>query len=210
MLIAVAISVVILTAAAVLLNVSNLARAQTQSRIQSGDAARSILQLLERDLACAYPGPWTPYAKGDLVTADALVKGSIIKMVTSGEDPALGIRIVCVRYYVLASTGHLYRETAAASPPLEPPDPPYDTDPFAGLFAPPANPSDFAFVNNVDKLEARYLRWDEILKKFVADPPTAQATHLEITLTCLDPNERLPERRRFYQRVMPIPAGFKF
>lgn len=220
LLIAVFVALVVFVLGFTLLNGALQARSEAQRRIESSDTARLFFSLLERDLACALPGPWTvPLDRAALLPAttgyslpagqdlarDAGGQAYLLQLTTSNVDhcdPAARPQAVSsARYYVLKEAGResgtLYRELSLAQPP--------GAFPFTTALAGQAADALFA---NVRLFKAGYVRWDESARSFVA-AAAGQATHLDVALILLDPNEKLTQaqRERIFAKRIPLPAA---
>jgi type II secretory pathway component PulJ len=204
LLVSAAIAMVIFAIGFVILNGATQARSETQARIQATDYARMFFNMLERDLAGAYPGPWTdPYSKADLVYTPAGASGNAIEMTTTSEHPNPGQEIVSVRYYVLGATKRLYREVSTTQPSASAPI----GDPLSPTALSTSN--DFALLPNVETLTAQFYKWDEALKGWApaTAPAYSDATHLNVRMDFRDPNEKQPNRS--FQKLIPLPIVFR-
>ncbi|MCW8131715.1 MAG: hypothetical protein KIS92_15320 [Planctomycetota bacterium] len=198
MLVAVFISMIIFAIGFTLLNGATQARSDAQARIRATDAARIVFDMLERDIADAYPGPWaTPYVKGDLIKTPGSVIGTSLEMSITDESTTSTVGVNTVRYYVLASTKILYREVRQDVPGGTP-----------SLAATPAHDGQFALLPDIERMDAAYLRFDETSKAFVdASALPETATHINVLLQIKDPNDKQPMRT--YQKSFAIPAAFE-
>lgn len=207
MLIAVFIAMIIFAIGFTLLNGANKARSDAQSRIRTFDAARLILDRIERDFKDAYPGPWAT-DKTQLVATYPGPAGNVLEMTTTTDTQnttvlATGLPgIYSVRYYVLASNQILYREYAV--------DPPDATQPsFRGVT--PTASADFALLPDVASVTFEPYHWDDALKKHATGAADfSDATEINIRLVLIsvrDSNGAVKEKSTF-QRIVPIPDAF--
>ena len=201
LLVAMFIALIIFGIGFTILNGAVLARSDAQSRIQANDSARLFFEMLERDAADAYPGPWTPpFTLADLVQSGppAVINGDSLTLTTTGESATAGVqKIMSLRYYILAATGQLYRQTQM--------DDPTAPRPFAS--APPQD-NNFALFPNARSLTVDYFRWNESTKTMDPALILDDATHLKVTLALLLPNVKLPDRIRIYSKYVPIAESF--
>lgn len=199
MLVAVFIAMIVFGVGFTLINGAALARSDAQARIRATDAARIFFDMLERDVAAAYPGPWTtPMTKADLVQPVAGVQTHALAMTTTAESTTATSGFITVRYYVLPGTKILYRETVQDTAGTAVPS----------LAATPTHDSVFALMPEVEELSAKFYAWNEATRTLDDSDGTPDlATHINVALKIKDPNEKMPVR--IFQKSLAIPAAFK-
>lgn len=222
-----------------IMNGAMLARAHASGRIQSTESARILFDRLRADLDGAIVGPWTaPTNKSNLVrtagSADQL--GPTLVLTTPKNDYAQAqidafeaklaalsftvtidtdLAVSSMRYYCMKDgsadgTGTMHREISLLQPPGV-------VDPFHYRPVPASEPESALFPG-VSGFEAVYWRWNTTTRVLegpysianpldVAEIPTC--THLEVTLTFLDPNKKLADRVRTFRELLVLPEALK-
>ncbi len=222
MLIAVAIAILILTLVFTILNGASAAQTSTRTRIQASEGARIFFEVLERDLAGAYPGPWLPaFQKSDLAPPQAIaipdaavgVHGEVIKMTTASDTRLPGNEYFSVRYYVarreIGEEKRLYREVDPAQLPNT--TFPFVTDPNATAVS-----TENVLCMGVRRLRVQYAKWNPIEGK--VDPVSETeplASHLDVVIEFgVDTqDERFTKAQKgglvwSFHKLIPIPATF--
>jgi hypothetical protein len=184
------------------------AHSEAKTRIRTNDKARIFFEQFEKDLSGAYIHPSGEYARDALLQTPPGIEGTCITMATTIEDPTpdLSCEFTSVRYYVVKSDNsreqpRLCREVVANE----------SVPPIAGVLASPDAWEKNMLCSDVSGLNAVFAKWTgtEFLPKDTSDTSVlvAEATHLLVKLTLLDPHEDLPQgqRHRVYQLYIPLP-----
>ena len=198
LLVAVFIAIIIFGIGFSILNGVMIAKKQTEARMRYSESARMFFEMFERDLSGAYgnsllvPAPYRAKLAQPGVSGvnDTLVEFSTT--VDSNSQAVKGCDYVAARYYVLASTGVLYRKLSATGFPAAPAD-----EPDSALFA------------DVTQFHVDYLQWNESTKSYVAVADPNIATHLDVMLKFTDPEQKIkaPMNSKVYWKRIPIPAS---
>lgn len=230
LLIAAMIAILIFGIGFAIMNGAMLARAHAAGRIQSTESARIFFDRLRSDLDCAIPGPWaTPLTKANLKETTTVTNqiGNTITISTTKTDYAQAqidafetklaamsftvtidtdLAASSVRYYAIKDnpadeTGVMYREVSLLQPPST-------SSPFH--YGDPRIEPESALFPGISGFSTTFLRWDASTKAFDPIPPVpASATHIEVTLTFLDPNKHLPDRVRTFRELLALPEALK-
>lgn len=236
MLIAAMIAILIFGIGFAIMNGAMMARAHAAGRIQSTESARIFFDRLRADLDSAIVGPWTaPTNKSNLVrtAGSATQLGPTLVLTTAKTDYAQAqidafeakllalsftvnidadLAVGSMRYYCMKDgspedTGTMHREISLLQPPGV-------VDPFHYRPVPVLEPESALFPG-VSGFEATYWRWNPTTRVLegpytiadVAEIPSC--THLEVVLTFLDPNKKLPDRVRTFRELLAFPEALK-
>ncbi|GMV78991.1 MAG: hypothetical protein AMXMBFR7_01750 [Planctomycetota bacterium] len=219
MLIAVAIAILILALVFTILNGASAAQTSTRTRIQASEGARVFFEVLERDLAGAFPGPWLPaFQKSDLAPPGSAIPdaavgihGEVIKMTTTSDTRLPGNEYFSVRYYVarkeIGEEKRLYREVDPAQSPTT--TFPFITDPDAATVS-----TENVLCMGVRRLRVQYAKWNSAEGRIEPVSETDPlSSHLDVVIEFgVDTqDERFTKAQKgglvwSFHKLIPIPA----
>jgi type II secretory pathway pseudopilin PulG len=188
------------------LAIATTVRASNESaaRIRDAENARLFFNLLERDLASAFPGPGNnvvkarevltgPYthAPSPMVMTEpvntAYPSSDLLQFYCRSEQPVTRDECVLARYYVNKKDHSLCRQAAIYDPNAQPLlDPPDYVDPTTLTNSVDSN---LALFDGVRTLAITYQHWDPTLKQYVRETAgsiPAGSDSLLVTLTFTD------------------------